>query len=58
MSRITYMQSWKSHRLTHIHGWALIYKLGDLSPGLSCHWFIFFKVEANEKAKRAFEDSI
>jgi hypothetical protein len=28
--------------LLRIHGWALIHKLGDLSQGLSCHWFIFF----------------
>jgi hypothetical protein len=34
MSRKTYMRSWKSHRLTH--------KLGALSQGLSCHWFILF----------------
>jgi hypothetical protein len=28
MSRMTYIQSWKSHRLTHIHGWALIPQIG------------------------------
>jgi hypothetical protein len=38
---MTNMRSWKSHRLTHIHGWALIHNLGDLSQG--CHWFIFLR---------------
>jgi hypothetical protein len=32
---MTYMRSWKSHRLTHIHGEALIHKLKDLTQELS-----------------------
>jgi hypothetical protein len=31
MSRMTHMRSWKSHRVPHIHGKALIHKLTDLS---------------------------
>jgi hypothetical protein len=43
MSRMTICGVEKVIDLLRIHGWALIHKLGDLSQGLSCHWFIYLE---------------